>query len=282
MSQLNYYTAERISEHVTRITSLTGEFIYLVEGECKAALIDTCLGVGHLRNFVEKITDKPIIVILTHGHVDHAMGAPEFDEVYMNSADNKIFQEHKLMEARKGYIHMVLAGRMPEIDDYDFVQPSEPNFKELKDGMVYDLGGLNLELYETPGHTPGSMAILIREERTLLLGDACNTFTFLFDEYALSVEEYRDVLQRLDQLTKNKYDKVYLSHGLGDASKEMIASAIEVCNDIISGNADDIPFNFMEKQAVLAKTIGEDRNRTDGGLANIIYDKNKVFVKKTE
>jgi len=74
---------------------------------------------------------------------------------------------------------------------------------------------------------------------------------------------------------------VYLSHGSGDASNEMIASAIEVCQEIMSGKADDIPFNFMGKEAFIAKDIGEDMNRTDGGLANIIYDKSKVFAKKT-
>lgn len=282
MQQLSYYSSVRISEYVTRITSLTGEHMYLVEGDSKTALVDTCLGIGHLRDFVEKLTDKPIIVILTHGHVDHAMGAPEFDEVYMNSADSKIFEEQKGLDVRKGYIGMILAGGLAEIEESDFVQPGEPDFKELTDGMNFDLGDLHLDLFGVPGHTPGSMAILIREERTLLLGDACNTFTFLFDENASSVEEYSDVLKNLDHLTQGKYDRVYLSHGSGDASNKMIASAVDVCREIMSGEADDIPFHFMGQEAFIAKAIGEDMNRTDGGLANIIYDKNKVFAGKIE
>ena len=44
---------------------------------------------------METLTDKPCIVLLTHGHVDHAMGAPEFDtEIYMNPADNAVHDEH--------------------------------------------------------------------------------------------------------------------------------------------------------------------------------------------
>mgnify|MGYP000450074705 FL=1 len=37
----------------TLLRSITGELLYLVEGQEKAALIDTCLGVGHLRSLVE-------------------------------------------------------------------------------------------------------------------------------------------------------------------------------------------------------------------------------------
>ena len=81
---IQYYSAEKLNTHMTAIRSLTGEIMYLIEGEEKAVLVDTCLGVGHLRKFVETLTEKPITVILTHGHVDHALGAPEFDEVYMN------------------------------------------------------------------------------------------------------------------------------------------------------------------------------------------------------
>ena len=83
---IQYYSAEKLNTHMTAIRSLTGEIMYLIEGEEKAVLVDTCLGVGHLRKFVETLTEKPITVILTHGHVDHALGAPEFDEVYMNPA----------------------------------------------------------------------------------------------------------------------------------------------------------------------------------------------------
>lgn len=81
---MEYYSTEKINDHITLLRSITGELLYLVEGQEKAALIDTCLGVGHLRSLVEKLTDKELLVLLTHGHIDHALGAPEFDRVYMN------------------------------------------------------------------------------------------------------------------------------------------------------------------------------------------------------
>ncbi len=273
MGKINYYSSEKISDRITQITSLTGEFMYLVEGTEKALLIDTCVGYGHLRDFVEKLTEKPITVVLTHGHVDHAMGAPEFDEVYMNRKDKDIYQEHKRMEVRKGYIRMGLGDVSEELKEEDFVLPTDLNFKELKDGMIFSLGGIDLEIFETPGHTPGSITILIKEERILFLGDACNTFTFLFDDKALPVHAYCEVLQKLDQATNGRYDQVLLSHGISVAPKDMISSVLSVCQDIILGKADDIPFEFMGKQAYIAKAIGENRMRADGGLGNIVYSK---------
>lgn len=280
MSNLNYYTSNKISEHVTRITSLTGEFLYLIEGKRKAVLVDTCLGVGHLKKYVEKLTDKPITVIVSHGHVDHAMGAPEFDNVYMNSADNDIYNEHKAMEIRKNYIQMGLSDRVAMLQADDFVPTTEANFHDLIDGMTFDLGEITLTVYEVPGHTPGSMVILINEEKTLILGDACNSFTFLFDDKALSVEEYKNSLQRLYNLTKGKFDKVYLSHGFATAHKDMLTSVIQVCEDIMAGRTDDIPFDFMGNRAYIAKAVNNDKQRLDGGLGNIVYDKEKVFAKK--
>ena len=196
---IQYYSAEKLNTHMTAIRSLTGEIMYLIEGEEKAVLVDTCLGVGHLRRFVETLTEKPITVILTHGHVDHALGAPEFDEVYMNSADNAICDAMSPLEERKGYIQANLGGQLPDFAEDDYVQPAPADFRELKDGQVFDLGGLHAAAHALPGHTRGTMVVLVPEEKILILGDACNNATFLFDENSLSVEEYRENLLHVQQ-----------------------------------------------------------------------------------
>lgn len=76
---MNYYTSDKVTDYITAIKSLSGEILYMIEGEDRAVLIDICVGVGHVREFVEGFTDKPITVLLSHGHIDHAMGAPEFE-----------------------------------------------------------------------------------------------------------------------------------------------------------------------------------------------------------
>ena len=66
-------------------------------GEEKACLIDTMMGYNDLYKAVRSITDKPLIVINTHGHPDHIYGNVYFDKAYMNPADRevaKIFTEN--------------------------------------------------------------------------------------------------------------------------------------------------------------------------------------------
>ena len=274
---VEYYKAEKINEHMTAIRSMTGEIMYLVEGEEKAVLIDTCLGVGHLRKFVENLTEKQITVLLTHGHVDHALGAPEFDEVYMNPADNKVYESMSPLEERIGYIKANLGGNLPEFAEDDYVQPAQADFKKLKDGQTFDLGGVHIEVYALPGHTHGTMIMLVPEEKALILGDACNNATFLFDENSLPVNEYKENLIRVKEKLEGRYEATYLCHHVMTASKDMLAHVIEVCDEILEGKADDIPFEFMGHHAFVAKKANKRFERADGGEGNIIYDKEKLI-----
>lgn len=270
------FRSEKISEHVTRIYGLTEEQMYLVEGSQKAALIDTGSGAGSLRGYVETLTDKPVTVLLTHGHVDHAMGAPEFDTVYMNREDDYIYAEHCGLEVRKGYLSQApdFAGIVEE--DYIPVTAAD-TFLDMKEGDVFELGGVAIEIYACPGHTLGSVCMLIREERTLLTGDACNTFTFLFDDYSVGLSTYEKNLKALKAKTAGKYDRIYLSHGPGrEYPVELIDEVIEVCEDIKSGNVDDVPFEFMGRQAFVAKAMEPGGGRLDGKLGNIVYNKRRV------
>lgn len=268
------FHSKKISEHVTRIYGVAGEYMYLVEGAKCAALIDTGSGVGSLKAYVDKLTDKPYVILLTHGHLDHAMGASEFDtEIYMNPADREVYKEHSDMELRK----KSLAGTAQEVRDQikesDYIPVKEKQFLAVNTGDCFDLGGVTLETYACPGHTPGSVTFLIKEERTLILGDACNPFTFLFLEYSLPVGEYKQVLEKLKEQTDGKYDRVYLSHGEGEGDKRMIDSVMQVCEDILTGNVDDVPFEFMGEQAYVAKAMTPGMRRLDGGIANIVYRK---------
>ncbi len=273
---VEFYRAEKVNETITAIHSLTGEIMYLIQGEREAALIDTCLGVGHLKEFVEMLTEKPLTVLLTHGHVDHAMGAPSFSKVYLNPEDQKIYDEMSDPEIRKGYIAASDPNLLSELGEEDFLAPYPMHFLELKDGDTFDLGGIHLDVFALPGHTRGTMIVRIREERILILGDACNTATFLFDENALSVEEYRENLVTIQQRLDGSYDRAFLCHHDMEASPDIVKQVIMVCEDIINGNTDNIPFVFMGQTHYIAKAVGDRMRRLDGGCGNVIYNKEKV------
>lgn len=270
------FHAEKISEHATRIYGLAGEQMYLVEGTRRAALVDTGSGAGSLRQYVETLTDKPVIVLLTHGHVDHAMGAPEFDTVYMSRKDDYIYVQHCELEVRKRFLFE--SPMFAEVAEEDYIPVTQPDaFLNMEEGDVFDLGGVSIEIYGCPGHTRGSVCMLIREERTLITGDACNGFTFLFDAYSTGLSTYEKNLQELKDKTAGKFDRVYLSHGPGrDYPAALLDEVLEVCEDIKHGNVDDIPFESRGRKAHIAKALSKEGGRPDGKIGNIVYDKKRI------
>ena len=268
------FESTKISSTTTRIRAPGFELMYLVEGKEKAALIDTGSGLGFLRAHIEKLTDKPIVVLLTHGHVDHAMGAGEFEIVYMNHVDDYIYTQHADMEFRRDGLFLC-----PQKVEEDEIIPAKPleEIHQMAGGDSFDLGGLHIDIYDLPGHTRGSVVMLIREERMLLLGDACNYLTFLHEPYSTTVKEYKANLEALKPQVEGKYDAVYLSHGPGNGSVELIDGVIQVCQDIMEGKTDDVPFGFKDSKGFLAKAEIERDVRIDGGVGNVIYSKDRIF-----
>lgn len=268
------FECTKISPSTYRIKAPSEELMYLVEGNECAALIDTGSGIGFLRAFVETLTNKPIKVLVSHGHVDHAMGAGEFDDVYMNHDDDYIYKLHSDEEFRED--GLFLCKQPLEREEIIPAKPLEA-FKQMSEGDSFDLGGIHIDVFALPGHTRGSLVMLIREERALFLGDACNCLTFLHEPYSTTVREYKESLERLKPLVEGKYDKIYLSHGPGSCPNTVIDGVIAVCDDIMSGNVDDVPFGFKDSQGFLAKAEISRDVRVDGGIGNVIYNKKRIF-----
>lgn len=278
-----FYQIEPLFPGLTRIWDVARTAMYLVEGTDRAVLIDTGVGVGDLKSVVAGLTDKPVTVLLTHGHVDHAMGAIDFDDVCMSPLDSQVYQLHAMFEMRKGYVMgSAMQGGDPAlvaaITDSDYLQPRAfEDFAPLAPGDRFDLGGVTVEVYRGAGHTPGSLTILIPEWRVLLLGDACNQFTFLFDHWASPVPVYREMLLALKAETDGRYDRVLVSHGMGEGSADVLDNVIAVCDDILCGNADNLPFQSPFGTGLIAKAMDFSRFcRADGKEGNIVYDPNKL------
>ena len=264
------FKTEKVCDRITRIYAFNTELMYLVEGSEKAVLIDTGSGFGSLKACVDTLTDKPLTVLLTHGHTDHALGAAEFEDVRINPLEKRAYATHSLwaFRANSGTMWPDFNKLSPEqiIPPMDF-EKMHPLFE----GEIFNLGGISVEVFACPGHTEGSLVFLIPEERSLLLGDSCNYSVFLYDDLSLSVSTYKQSLQRLLKILCGRYDSVLLSHGDGVGLPDMIERVIEVCDDILEGRSDEAYFNFLGDEALLAHAIGEDRQRIDGGFGNIVY-----------
>ena len=270
----DFYHIQHLNNQLTAIKSLTGEIMYLLKGTHSALLIDTCLGVGNLREVVEKETHLPLKVIITHGHVDHAMGAPLFDEVYMNHLDDDLYRLSSPLSERIGYIEANIGG---DWRNADYVPPKDPaQYHALHDGDVFDLGDLHAEVYQLVGHTQGIVVVLVPELRLLITGDAANKSVFMFSEECSSISEYRDNLLEVAHKLKGRYDMCYMMHHEMEAPKTLLEDVAEVCTDIIKGNVDHVPFMFMGQHYEIAKAVNQTFDRLDGKFGNIVYRQDHV------
>lgn len=261
------FQAEKVSDRITRIFAFSSELMYLVEGDERAALLDSGSGIGFVRPFVEELCKKPLTVLLTHGHVDHAMGASEFPagDVYINQEDAYIYDPHSTYAFRKdGLFLMGDLGKSVTEKDFTPIMPIQA-YHDLKEGNRFELGGVSVEMYACPGHTRGSLVMLIPEERTVLLGDACNSNTFLFEDYSTSIETYRESLLALGEKLSGKFDAALSSHGDGKLCREIIEENAELCSLILRRKDDKIPMEFRGHKGLIA------RENALPGHGNIVY-----------
>ena len=275
MENALFYT-EIITDHITRIV-LPGEvFAYLIEGSERAVLIDTGCGIGDLKSYVESLTDKPCVVLLSHGHLDHAPGAVQFDKVYMSRLDADMLSIHSDPARRFGFAKGTDGAKNYTMDD---VLPSEnaDRYHDLNDGDTFDLGGYTIEVLSCPGHTQGSMAFLFVEDRILLTGDACNPFTFIFGPAALSLSGYERSLLAVKAKTEGRYDRMLVSHGIGEVvSDTLIEENLQNIADIRAGNVDNIPFAFGASDTLRIAKKHPRMNECGRIMANIVYDPSRA------
>ncbi len=111
-----WFTTKNLGDGIYLIRNPLGVEMYLVEGEKKAALLDTGLGIGDLKRIVEGLTKKPVEVYLTHGHVDHGGGIYAFDKVYIPSGDLELLKWQTKVEFRLDFAS-TYASELKEIED---------------------------------------------------------------------------------------------------------------------------------------------------------------------
>ncbi len=160
------YMPWKINEDTWILNFMGGsQNMYLLEGEEKALLIDTGWGAGNLRALVEKLTDKPVVVFNTHGHLDHSGGNGEWEQVYM-------------LPGCKGDIYTCY--RLP----FDASKLPYPNYEcvFVKDGDTIDLGGRVITLLDISAHSNGSLAFLDEKNGYLFVGDELESAQVLMYE----------------------------------------------------------------------------------------------------
>lgn len=186
------------------------EAIYVIEGNDKALVIDAGTNIPGLRKIIEGITSKPVILALTHFHPDHSGSAiHEFDELWF-------FPDTKDTEDR-------------------YLKTYKGKTVNMTDGMTIDLGGRQIHVFHTPGHTYGSCTFLDYEAGYGFSGDSFGSTNLLLNS---SVEGMMGVCTKMLKLMEiHNITKLYPGHYHGDnpETAEVLRKEIFMCEGILTG-----------------------------------------------
>ena len=181
--------------HIIQIENTIGNCCTLVLGREKALLFDTMAGLGDLKSYVEQLTDLPVTVVNSHGHFDHMGGNYQFEDTYMNPLD------WPLLSRFEKWLDVIGASAGHDLSGTLESYRKPP--MSLQEGMIWDLGGVTARAVSLPGHTPGSLGLLLEEDKILLAGDALSPEMCLFFPESLSVETYLHTLEQVDEMPIN-------------------------------------------------------------------------------
>ncbi|SDB26434.1 MBL fold metallo-hydrolase [Butyrivibrio sp. INlla16] len=216
----------KISEKIYILEDRFESGTSLIIGSEKALLFDTGCGVDDIHAEVRKITDLPLLVICSHGHFDHIGGSRFFTKVYLSKKDRNILDT---------YNEKLLNKWVSEMEDNiqddtqgivfgcgDWKQIAELDFDRI------DLGDIHGEIIDLPGHSHGSIGILLPELKLLLSGDALSPIISLIFKNHGTVEEE---LQTVKKALELDFDYYISSHNGNLLTKDVLKRMTECLKD---------------------------------------------------
>ena len=154
---------------------------------------------------------------------------------------------------------------MPE-DDFIFVE----------EGHTFDLGGVTAEVVEIPGHTPGSIGLLVKEKRLFLASDGVNANTWLFLPESQKLSVYQDTLKKIQKLD---FDYLLTGHSLKLEPKANLQDYLAVAINPDIENADELKPNVFAPGVTPLRCLdmaNRDKKRKDRNKAGIVISKDKL------
>jgi glyoxylase-like metal-dependent hydrolase (beta-lactamase superfamily II) len=146
-------------------------------GDKTAVIIDPGDEGTEIAQRINELQLKPTVILLTHGHFDHVLGAIDL----------------KLIFKIPVYCHkddeFLLKRQQQTANFFNKYQTKTPNLSEvdvdLKKIKEIDISGEKLEVIPLPGHTPGSVGFYYQKKAWLFDGDV------LFAEGAIGETGHR-------------------------------------------------------------------------------------------
>ncbi len=246
----SWFSSREVESNVWLISDNRAANIYLIVGSDSAMVVDTGMGVADLYSGIRKLTDKPLIVVNTHGHPDHAGANYQFSKVYLHPADSSDARMCNLPERRADAAQNMLRGKTPATEELFSGNPYNTRLIPVKEGYIFRLGGRNLQVVETPGHTYGGICLLDIENKLLFSGDNNNTLVWLFLPSCAPLHIYLVSLEKQYQRI-SEFNKLFPGHGL-PMPADFIKDQINCVKEIIGGKCSPKPYKSFAGEAMVS------------------------------
>ncbi len=186
--------------------SLRGCNAYLIDFEGKSYLIDTGIP-GNLKRVREM--EQIDGIILTHGHYDHAGSAVEISD-YFSCKVYAHKDEHPYLEGLDEFLFNGVVGKIAKRLE---------RLKPMAHFKPSDLKDLDISFMHFPGHTPGSIGVII--ENSIICGDLVRVRRkhLIAGRYEIKPSSrnfnwnQKAYIKSLERLAETKVSKVYPGHG---------------------------------------------------------------------
>lgn len=271
--QESIYTVREIEPGFFRIGN-SMVFMDLIVGSSHALLFDTGYGFGDLKALVREITDKPLYVVNSHGHVDHACGNAQFGGAYIHPDDMELCCLHNTPEYRMMELETAQVPMDFDMEAYLSLGPGE--LQPVTEGACFDLGGIRLEVLHFPGHTAGSIGLYCREKGLLYVGDAMNCFVWLFLPEAQSLCAYIGSLRKAAALP---FHHMIQSHEPDPVPKRKLWDYLDLAEHLDYESGTPVPAPGYDGDARICTRLGlhHDHDRSHPGFAAILIAREKLI-----
>ena len=240
----------KLSEHCYAVTglgyvppwSVNAGFI---AGRDTTLIVDTgacALSAQTIHGYASAVrTSNRIVVIDTERHFDHIGGNSYFRDraidVY-GHADLRRSEEQfraEIEEFNSLITNRTRQARREAGAFYDGTRLENPN-RQISEDTAMDLGGCEVEIILTPGHTPTNLSIWVPSDRVLYCAD-CLTNRYLPNLDAGTPGDWRQWLDSIDRIERLKPSIVVPGHGpvaLADEISRLIDSVHAVLEQAIA------------------------------------------------
>lgn len=239
---MEWYKIRQIDE-VTYVISEVHHWeetnIYYLIGEKFNLVIDTGTGLYKLIHLLKQIDNKEIYVITTHAHWDHIGNHDEFKHIIIHELDKDWITKGVPIPIK--FIRMNLIKDVPKelipenfvLEDYHLF--TTDTVKTVSDREIIDLGGREIEILHTPGHSPGHICLYEPNRGYLYTGDILYRGRMYCNYESTDPKAYYESAKKLYKL-KGNITKILAGHHEPILGAEYLTKLIEIMEETHSRN----------------------------------------------